>query len=70
MTLQHLMMMRRLDRVCARMNTGLAAVAIVLGVATGGLAAVRFAQFCVPELPESMPLILGATAQDESQIAQ
>ena len=45
MTLQHLMMMRRIDRVCARMNSGLAAVAIVLGLTTGTVMAIRFAEF-------------------------
>ena len=65
MTLQHLMMIRRLDRACARLNTGLAAVVVVLGVATGGLAAVRFAQLCAPGLLESIPLIPSATIQEE-----
>ena len=65
MTLQRLMMIRRLDRACARMNTGLAAVVVVLSVATAGLAAVRLAQSSEPGLLESMPLVLGATAPDE-----
>lgn len=45
MTLRHVMMMRRIDSVCARMNSGLAAVAIVLGLTTGTVMAIRFAQF-------------------------
>jgi hypothetical protein len=46
-TLRHIMMMRRIDRACARMNSGLAAVAIVLGLTTGAVMAVRFAEFSV-----------------------
>ena len=41
MTLQHLMIMRRIDRVCARMNAGLTAVAIALSLAVSIAAAIQ-----------------------------
>jgi len=42
MQLRHLMMLRRIDQACARMNSGLSAIAMVLGLMTGLMAVLRF----------------------------
>ncbi len=62
MTLRYLMMMRRIDRVCGRMNSGLAAVAIALSLATGAVAVIRVAQFSAA-LASDIQSSFEATAQ-------
>jgi hypothetical protein len=44
MKLQHLMIMRRVDAACERMNAGLIVVAIVLSVVAGAVATIRLSQ--------------------------
>lgn len=60
MTLRHLMMMQRIDRGCARMNAGLAAVAIVLGLVTGAVATGRLVRASTPVLAGAMSWFLSA----------
>jgi hypothetical protein len=62
-TLRHLMMLHRIDQGCARMNAGLAAVAIVLGFATGIVATIRLAQSSAPAFASDVSFFLAAIAQ-------
>ena len=62
-TLKRLMMMQRLDRACAQMNTGLTAVAIVLGFSICAFATIRLIQSSMAVLVSDMSLLTDTTMQ-------
>jgi hypothetical protein len=57
------MMLNRIDQGCARMNAGLTAVAIVLGFATGIVAAIRLVQSSAPAFAGDISFFLASMAQ-------